>query len=173
MGRIIVSVPSATNKGSCKPVGIVGDTNGFIISLQQVGGRGDLYKFNIELGEVDLALLAEENTDHWRRSMGYFDARGLEPLNKINTIGVGFSRVVSPCNVCSLGKSIQLHRKEYSLGLRADGETEHTRKALRKVCRQAETNLHYAAVNTRWQLGVSKHGGKTLAGTTKHLLGER
>ena len=57
-------------------------------------------------------------------------------------------------------------------GLRGDRGTEYTGEALWKYCRQTAITLHYAAVNTPRQIGVSERDGRTLAGITRCLLAD-
>lgn len=121
IGRNLFSVPSATEQGATTIFALEEsriETNDFTIPLQQVGGRRDLYTFNIELGGVDLALHAEVNADQWHRRMGHINGRSLELLNKTDANGVRFSGGVSPCDVCAIGKSIQQpHPKKANLGI--------------------------------------------------------
>ena len=92
------------------------ETNDFTIPRQQVGGRRNLYTFNIELGGVDLALHPEENVDQWHCRMGHVNTRSLELLNRTDANGVSFNGKVSRCDVCAIGKTIQqLHPKKSNL----------------------------------------------------------
>ena len=120
IGRSLFSVPSATEQGATTIFALEEsriETNDFTIPLQQAGRRRDLYTFNIELGGVDLALHAEIDADQWHLRMGHINARSLE-LNKTDANGVSFSGGVSPCDVCAIGKSIQLpHPNKSNLGI--------------------------------------------------------
>ena len=94
IGRNRFSVPSATEQGATTIFALEElriETNDFIIPLQQVGGRHDLYRFNIELGGIDLAVHAEVNADQWRRRMDHINARSLELLNKMDANGLSVS----------------------------------------------------------------------------------
>ena len=57
-------------------------------------------------------------------------------------------------------------------GLRDGRGTEYTGEALRKYSHQTAITLHYAAVNTPQQIGVSERDGRTLAGITRCLLAD-
>ena len=55
-------------------------------------------------------------------------------------------------------------------GLCADRGTEYTGESLRKHCHQPTIALHYAAINTPQQKGLSERDATTLAGFTRNLL---
>ena len=121
IGRSLFSVPSATAQEATTIFALEEsriETNDFTIPLQQVGGSRDLYVFNVELGEVDLALHAKVNADQWHRRLGHINERSMELLYKTEANGVRFSGGVSPCDICAIGKSIQQpHPRKANLGI--------------------------------------------------------
>ena len=120
-GRNRFSAPSSTQQGSTNTFILEEsriETDHFTIPLQQVRGRRDLYTFNIERGEGELILHAEEKVDQWNSRMSHFNGRRLEFLKRMDDSGVGFNWVAPSCEACAIGKSIQQpHPNKSNLGV--------------------------------------------------------
>ena len=121
IGRNLFSVSSATEQVATTIFALEEsriENNDFTIRLQQVGGRRDLYTFNIERGEGELILHAEEKVDQWNSRMSHFNGRRLEFLKRMDDSGVGFNWVAPSCEACAIGKSIQQpHPSKSNLGV--------------------------------------------------------
>lgn len=73
-------VSSATNSRAIKRLAQEKpriETHAFTILLHQVGGRRDLYMFNMYLGGGYLSIRSDLNTRFWHRRMGNINARSL------------------------------------------------------------------------------------------------
>lgn len=116
--RTIYSVPSVTEERRTTIFPLEKpriETNDFTIPLQQLRGRHNLCAFNMELGELELALNVEANADQWHCRMGHISPRSLDLLNKKGRQRRELQQRLSRSDVCAVGKIIhQPHPEKFN-----------------------------------------------------------